>query len=107
MENSPKRRKYKDNSYELNIIDSKYIVKLKDKKKNISDNDILQEAILKIYRKNRKQTKYDLFLNYISNTSNENKYKNKYKVEQSIKKINDEMEEAVSEFSKLFNEKTI
>ena len=81
--------------------------KLKGKKNNISDNDILQEAILKIYKKNRKQTKYDLFLNYISNTSKENKYKNKYKVEQSIKKINDEMEEAVSEFSKLFEHKLL
>ena len=30
MENRPKRRKHKDNPYELNIIDSKYIVKFKD-----------------------------------------------------------------------------
>ena len=33
MENRPKRRKRKDNPYELNIIDSKYIVKFKDNKK--------------------------------------------------------------------------
>lgn len=33
MENRPKRRKHKDNPYELNIIDSKYIVKFKDNKK--------------------------------------------------------------------------
>lgn len=33
MENRPKRRKHKDNPYELKIIDSKYIVKFKDNKK--------------------------------------------------------------------------
>lgn len=99
------KQNYIDNYVYNAIVNYAYYKfgKLKDKKGNISDNDILQEAILKIYKKNRKQTKYDLFLNYISNTSKENKYKNKYQVEQSIKKINDEMEEAVSEFSKLFN----
>lgn len=35
MENRPKRRKHKDNPYELSIIDSKYIVKFKDNKKEI------------------------------------------------------------------------
>ena len=99
------KQNYIDNYVYNAIVNYAYYKfgKLKDKKGNISDNDILQEAILKIYKKKRKQTKYDLFLNYISNTSKENKYKNKYQVEQSIKKINDEMEEAVSEFSKLFN----
>ena len=68
----------------------------------ISDNEILQEAILKAYKKNKKQSKYDLLVNYLSNTNKSNQFKTKYKVEQSIKKINEEMDEAVSEFSKLF-----
>ena len=62
----------------------------------------MQEAILKAYKKNKKQSKYDLLVSYLSSTNKSNQFKTKYKVEQSIKKINEEMDEAVSEFSKLF-----
>ena len=108
-EYSIKKQNYIDNYVYNAIVNHAFYKfgKLRDKKGNISDNDILQETILKIYNKNRKQTKYDLFLNYISNASKQKQYKNKYQVEQSIKKINDEMEEAVSEFSKLFEHKLL
>ena len=43
-----------------------------------------------------------MLVSYLSSTNKSNQFKTKYKVEQSIKKINEEMDEAVSEFSKLF-----
>lgn len=43
MENRPKRRKHKDNPYELNIIDSKYIVNFKDNKKEIHCVEVNQQ----------------------------------------------------------------
>lgn len=45
--------------------------------------------------------------NYLSNSNPKSKFKNRYQVENAIRKINDEMEDAQKEFSKLFqnNEK--
>ena len=87
-EYSIKKQNYIDNYVYNAIVNHAFYKfgKLRDKKGNISDNDILQETILKIYNKNRKQTKYDLFLNYISHASKQKQYKNKYQVEQTIKK---------------------
>lgn len=76
--------------------------RLKQNHKYLNDNDIIQEAILKMYKKSKKQSKYDLLVNYLTNITKESRFKNKYKIEQSIKSINSEMEEAISEFSKLF-----
>lgn len=77
---------------------------LKKNKSYLNENDIIQEAILKIYKKNKKQSKYDLLVNYLSNINRNNQFKNRYKIEQSIKNINCEMDEAIAEFSKLFKE---
>ena len=101
---SKNKEKYIDNYIYNAIVNhaSYKFIKLKDKNKGISDNEILQEAILKAYKKNKKQSKYDLLVSYLSSTNKSNQFKTKYKVEQSIKKINEEMDEAVSEFSKLF-----
>ena len=45
MEKRPKRRKHKDNPYEINIIDNKYTVKFKDNKNNIN----LVEVSVQVY----------------------------------------------------------
>ena len=55
-----------------------------------------------MYKKNHKQSKTEILINYLKNNNDKLKYKNKYKIEESIKNINLEMEEAITEFSKLF-----
>lgn len=99
------KKEYIDN-YVFNAIVNnamyKYSNLVKQNKNIINDKDIIQEAVLKMYRKNKKQSKIDILVNYLSNSNKKNQFKNKYKIEQSIKKINEEMEEATSEFSKLF-----
>ena len=45
MEKRPKRRKHKDNPYEINIIDNKYTVKFKDNKNNLN----LVEVSVQVY----------------------------------------------------------
>lgn len=70
--------------------------------KNIKENDVLQSIILKNYLNNKKQTRKDILNNYLSNNNPKQKFKNKQNIEQAIKNINDEMEEAQREFSKLF-----
>ena len=70
---------------------------------------MIQESILKIYRKKKNNSKFDILLDFLKNNDS-NRFKTKRKVEQSLKNINIEMEEAVTEFSKLFkndNEKNI
>ena len=69
----------------------------------INENDIIQEIILKNYLNNKKQTRKDILKTYFSNTNYKQKFKNKKNIELAIKNINDEMEEAQKEFSKLFN----
>ncbi len=69
----------------------------------INENDIIQEIILKHYLNNKKQTRKDILKTYFSNTNYKQKFKNKKNIELAIKNINDEMEEAQKEFSKLFN----
>ena len=76
--------------------------KEKSKIKNIKENDVIQSIILKNYLNNKKQTRKDIINNYLSNTNHKQKFKNKQNIEQAIKNINDEMEEAQKEFSKLF-----
>lgn len=71
--------------------------------KSIKENDIIQEIILKNYLKNKKQTRKDILYNYLSNTNTKSQFKNKNAIEEAIRSINDEMEDAQKEFSKLFN----
>ena len=67
--------------------------------KVIKEKDIIQEIVFKNYMKNKNQDKKIILNNYLSN----NNYRNKYQVQQAIKNINQEMDEAFKEFSKLFN----
>ena len=104
---SENKNKYIDN-YVYNAIvnyanynykkESKQITKIKE-------NDIIQEIILKHYLSNKDRTRKDIITNYLSNHSSNQKYNNKKEIENAIKNINDEMEEAHKEFSKLFTEK--
>ena len=98
------KNKYVDN-YICNAIvnHSVYFYKnQKSKNRLIKDNDLIQSIILKHYLKNKKQTRKTILNNYFSNSSSSLKFKNRKKIEQAIKNINDEMEEAQKEFSKLF-----
>ena len=69
---------------------------------NINENTIVEALVLDNYVKNKKQTRYNILHNYLSNKTSANMFKNRYQVEQAIKHINDEMDEASKEFSKLF-----
>lgn len=55
----------------------------------------------------KKKSRFNILKNYLSNSNPKSKFKNRYQVENAIRKINDEMEDAQKEFSKLFqnNEK--
>lgn len=103
------KSKYIDN-YIYNAIVNYALYNYKketSKIKNIKENDVIQSIILKNYLNNKKQTRKDILHNYLSNKNSKQKFKNKQNIEQAIKNINDEMEEAQREFSKLFqsNEK--
>lgn len=52
--------------------------------------------------KNKGQNRKDILKHYLSNSNPRLRFKNKYTIENAIKNINDEMEEAQKEFSKLF-----
>lgn len=99
------KNKYVDN-YVYNAIVNNALYNYENCKKKfnkISENDLIQEIILKHYLKNKKQNKYDILKNYLSKNSARQRFKNKYEIENAIKNINYEMEEATKEFSKLFN----
>ena len=50
------------------------------------------EIALNVYKKNKKQNRHSILQNYLSESSSS--LKNKYKVEQAVKNINNELEEA-------------
>lgn len=67
----------------------------------INESELLQKIILNEYKKNTKLNKYFILENYLTKQGKD-RFVNKYKVEQAINKINEEMKEAQYEFSKLF-----
>ena len=98
------KNKYVDN-YIYNAIVNYADYNYKKESENISkikENDIIQEIILKHYLNNKKQTRKDILKNYLSSPSPKQKFRNKQEIENAIRNINDEMEEAQKEFSKLF-----
>lgn len=92
------KEKYLDNYIYNSIVNHANYLYRSKKKNIISENDIIQEIILKDFVKNKKQTRYHILDNYLSNK----KFRNKSNIERAIKNINNEMEEAEKEFSKLF-----
>jgi len=99
-----KKQEYIDNYIYNAIVNHSYFKysKIKENQNYLNENDIIQEIILKKYKKNKKQSKKDILINYLKNNNDKLRYQNRNQIEQSIKKINDEMDEAVEEFSKLF-----
>ena len=94
------------NNYIYNAIVNYANYNYKKESQNITkikENDIIQEIILKNYLNNKKQTRKDILKTYFTNTSSKQKFKNKQEIENAIKTINDEMDEAQKEFSKLFS----
>lgn len=94
------------NNYIYNAIVNYANYNYKKETKNITkikENDIIQEIILKHYLNNKKQTRKDILKTYFTNTSSKQKFRNKREIENAIRNINDEMDEAQKEFSKLFN----
>ncbi len=98
------KNKYVDNYIYNAIVNyADYNYKKESKSFNkIKENDIIQEIVLKHYLKNKKQTRKDILKNYLSGNNPKQRFRNRIKLEQSIKNINAEMEEAQKEFSKLF-----
>lgn len=98
------KNKYIDN-YIYNAIVNYANYNYKKESKNVTkikENDIIQEIILKYYLDNKKQTRKDILKTYFTNTNSKQKFRNKREIENAIKSINDEMDEAQKEFSKLF-----
>lgn len=94
------------NNYIYNAIVNYANYNYKKESKNITkikENDIIQEIILKHYLDNKKQTRKNILKTYFTNTNSNQKFRNKQEIENAIKSINDEMDEAQKEFSKLFN----
>ena len=93
------------NNYIYNAIVNYANYNYKKETKNITkikENDSIQEIILKHYLNNKKQTRKDILKTYFTNTSSKQKFRNKREIENAIRNINDEMDEAQKEFSKLF-----
>lgn len=93
------------NNYIYNAIVNYANYNYKKESKNITkikENDIIQEIILNHYLDNKKQTRKDILKTYFTNTNSKQKFRNKQEIENAIKSINDEMDEAQKEFSKLF-----
>src|SRR5574344_52136 len=83
----------------VNHADFMYKTKVKN---NITENKIIEEIVYKDYLKTKRRTRASILKNYFNGTTNKNKFKTKYKIEEAIKNINNEMEDAQKEFSKLF-----
>lgn len=68
--------------------------------KKISENELLQEIIYKNYKASRRYSKYNILTSYLKG----NKFRYKKEINQAVKNINDELEDAEKEFSKLFED---
>ena len=93
------KNKYFDN-YVLNAIIN--YANYSYNKAKISEDDVIREIVYKEYRKNGKQTRYDILSSFLSTKNKSNQFKNKYQIKQAVKNINYELEEAEKEFDKLF-----
>lgn len=82
-------------------------LKTKGKIDNITIEDIIQELAyqnaINDNDENDRTRRKKILKNYFSGSTIQSKFPNKYKIEKAIKNINNEMDEATKEFSKLFN----
>jgi hypothetical protein len=99
------KKEYLDN-YVLNAIVNYAKNEYEDNK--INEKELFKEIIKITYNKSKHKTKYNIIKNNLIHSSKSNQYINQYKLKQAVKNINYELEEAVKEFDKLFeNYKTI
>jgi hypothetical protein len=96
------KEKYFDNYVMNAIVNHAVYLYRNNSKRNINENTIVEAIVLDNYVKNKKQTRLNILHNYLLNKTPANRFKNRYQIEQAIKHINDEMDEASKEFSKLF-----
>lgn len=98
------KQKYIDNYIYNSIVNHSNYIYTKALRSNtkIHETDIIQEIIYQQYLKNKNQNKKDILKSYLSSNIPQKRFKNKIAIEQVIKNINSEMEEAQKEFSKLF-----
>ena len=95
------KEKYLDN-YVLNAIVNHAYFGRKDSK--ITEDELLRGIVYKEYKNSKSRTKKDFVRNYLISGSNRMQFRNKYKINQAVKHINDELEDAEKEFEKLFKE---
>lgn len=96
---SQNKEKYLDNYILNSIVNySKYNYNVELSKMKIKDDDIIQTIILNNYKKNRNYSKKDIVRSSIKSK----KFHNIISVQNAVKNINDEMEQASAEFHKLF-----
>ena len=72
--------------------------------KKITDSKIIQEAVYKEYKKNKKRSKLDILTSYLTSNNKKNQFVNKYKIKEAVRNINNELEQAEKEFENLFKE---
>ena len=63
---------------------------------------MIQNIVFQNYRRNKNQSRSTILMNCLSSLSNREKYKNRYRINQTVKNINDELEDAEKEFDELF-----
>lgn len=97
---SKNKEKYLDNFILNAIVNySRYHYKKNKEKITVDTTDVIQAIILNNYKKNKNYSKKDI----VTNSLSKNNYPNKTKIRNAVKNINDEMDKASEEFSKLFN----
>lgn len=94
-----RKEKYFDN-YVLNAIVNHASYRYKNPK--ISEEEMIQNIVYQNYRRNKNQSRSTILMNCLSSLSNKNKFKNHYRINQAVKNINDELEDAQKEFDELF-----
>ena len=70
----------------------------------MTENELFQEIVYKDYKKKNLYAKHNIIKNYLSNINKKYKYRNRYQINQAVKNINYELEEAQREFDRLFQE---
>lgn len=63
---------------------------------------MIQNIVYQNYMINKKQNKSTILMNYLSSLSNHERFKNRHRINQAVKNINDELEDAEKKFDKLF-----
>ena len=87
-------------NYVLNAIVNHANYRYKNPK--ISEEEMIQNIVFQNYKRNKNQSRSTILMNCLSSLSNKNRFKNHYRINQAVKNINDELEDAQKEFDELF-----